>query len=301
MSLQLIVEAYRTLLTPFGALETATGARISPLDVAGALRLALIMRQLKDMGHSSARAQGKQTEQHSFVKDLAVLMVVVYGGEAFMAPWLGLPPSFLTSSTFPLLFAAAHGVVHLFPAVPSLSLELELPLALLDGMTRTLLLTELVPGAMLSSSHGSVKQSPFGLCLGSLLLANGGFFFVNLFSMLSPHGFSLATPAELQTFGWTTLDLWVAPITTAFFALYTQPASQPFWSQLHYYLSPYLSSLDETLRPKGVPNCEMIRAACAFGLSVAFSIRAMKNFYPEYSQRNKVQTKTRKAEGKRKQ
>lgn len=86
MSLQTIVDAYRTLLTPFNALETATGVRISPLDVAGALRLALIMRQLKEMGHANARKHGKQTEAHSFVKDLSVLMVVVYGGEAFMGP-----------------------------------------------------------------------------------------------------------------------------------------------------------------------------------------------------------------------
>lgn len=110
--------------------------------------------------------------------------------------------------------------------------------------------------------------------------------------MLSPHGFSLATPAELQTFGWTTLDLWVAPIATAVFALFTQPASQPFWGQLHYYLAPYLESLDDTLRPKGVPDREMIRAACALGLGVAFSMRALKNYYPEFVERREPKTKT---------
>ncbi|EJD46226.1 hypothetical protein AURDEDRAFT_103278 [Auricularia subglabra TFB-10046 SS5] len=299
MSLQLVVDAYRTLLAPSPVLESYTGARISPLDVLGALRLALIMRQLKDMNYK-AIPSGKKAESHSFVKDLGVLMTVVYGGEAFMAPWLGLPPSFLTSSTFPLLFSAAHAATYALPSVPQLTLELELPLALLDGMTRTLLLTELVPGALLSSSHGAVTSSPFGLCLGSLMLANGGFFFVNLFSMLSPHGFSLATPAELQAYGWTTLDLWVAPITTAFFALFTQPASQPFWRDTYQYVLPWIQSLDETLRPKGMPDREMIRAACAVGLSVAFATRAVKNYYPEYSQRNQgKRAAAKRTEGKR--
>ncbi|KAH7072323.1 hypothetical protein BKA62DRAFT_778722 [Auriculariales sp. MPI-PUGE-AT-0066] len=226
MSLQLVIDAYTTLLQPFSALETLTGARLSLLDVLGALRLALIMRQLKDGNYDSVPAhKQKERESHSFFKDLCVLMVVVYGGEAFTAPWLGLAPSFLTSPTVPLLFTAAHVALHVLPTVPPLSLELELPLTILDGMTRTLLLTELVPGMLLNSQHSAINSSPFGLCLGSLLLANGGFFFVNLFSMLNPSGFALATPTELQQYGWTTLDLWVAPIVTGLHAL----ASQPFW------------------------------------------------------------------------
>ena len=74
MSLQTVVDAYRTLLTPIASLESVTGARISPLDVAGALRLALIMRQLKDMNYGAVPA-GKKPEPHSFVKDLGVSIV----------------------------------------------------------------------------------------------------------------------------------------------------------------------------------------------------------------------------------
>ena len=53
-----------------------------------------------------------------------------------------------------------------------MSLQLELPLTLLDGMTRTLLLTELVPGVFLNSAHPSINTSPFGLVFGSLVRAS---------------------------------------------------------------------------------------------------------------------------------
>jgi len=107
MSLQLVVEAYRTLLTPFGALETLTGARLSPLDVLGALRLALVMRQLRDAGYDGVPAhRRKERESKSFVKDLAVLMVVVYGGEAFTGPLL--PLSRIVAAACKLTRTCAH-------------------------------------------------------------------------------------------------------------------------------------------------------------------------------------------------
>lgn len=64
---------------------------ISSIDVVGALRLALVMRQLKEMTAASHAAQtanlkGSQPasarwEEPSYVKDMFMLLTVVYGGE----------------------------------------------------------------------------------------------------------------------------------------------------------------------------------------------------------------------------
>jgi len=129
------------------------------------------------------------------------------------------------------------------------------------------------------------------------LFANGGFFFVNLFSMLSPHGFSLATPSELKAYGWTTLDLLVAPIVTALHALFTHPEAQPFWKQANYSFNNLLKPANESLRPEGEPDHEMIRAVCAVGLTCAFAVRALKNFGPAFQEKNAPKVNSESVEG----
>lgn len=71
------------------------------------------------------------------------------------------------------------------------------------------------------------------------ITANGGFFFVNLFSMLSPTGYTLRTPAELGAYGWTTVDLWCAPLVTGLYALLTH--AQPAWAAAHAVLVEFTS------------------------------------------------------------
>ena len=52
-----------------------------------------------------------------------------------------------------------------------------------------------------------------------------------MFSFLHPTVLTLTTPAELRPYGWTTTDIWCAPLVTALYALLTH--AQPFWADLH--------------------------------------------------------------------
>ncbi len=85
MSLQLIVEAYRWLLQP-SAPFTWLGYDISTLDLAAALRLCVVLRQLRDMMLQS-HVQGmkgvksREIEPQSLVKSMSTTLIVVYGGE----------------------------------------------------------------------------------------------------------------------------------------------------------------------------------------------------------------------------
>ena len=119
---------------------------------------------------------------------------------------------------------------------------------------------------------------------------------MNLFSMLHPTGWSVATPAELRAYGWTTVDLWCAPVTTAIYALLTH--AQPFWAELHALLlswsAPYLpmeyrssywvsSDLDEKARLVAQAiDPETARAACAVFLTTLFVTRTVRNFGGQY-------------------
>ncbi|KAF7978731.1 hypothetical protein HWV62_45029 [Athelia sp. TMB] len=241
-----------------------------------------------------------QFEEKSFVKDLATTLTVVYGGETmtcehltdqnslytthlgqWIAPLLGLTPSFMVSGVVPALYASVQALVEILPTVPAPSLGLELPLAVLDGFTRAYLLCNLIPPAITTHTSPVLAASPWTLLLTSLITANGGFFLTNMFSFLHPTPLTLTTPAELQPYGWTTTDLWCAPLITGIFALLTH--AQPFWADLHVtiigLLGGYLGDNESKLGLTAAPvDPETARAVCAIILVGMFTTRTFKNF-----------------------
>jgi len=100
--------------------------------------------------------------------------------------------------------------------------------------------------------------------------------------MLKPTGYALATPPELQVWGWTTADLWCAPLITGVYALLTH--AQPFWAELHALLNelaqPYVS--DKSLLFTEALDAETARSACAVALATLFVSRTVKNFGPGF-------------------
>jgi len=225
------------------------------------------------------------------------MCVIVYGGELFTSSFLGQPPSFFTSATGPMMFAVGHVIVEqLFKYAPNVlpieqTLRWELPLATLDALTRAALLCSFSPPAILESKLKAVRDSPLALVMCGLLNANAGFFLVNTFSMLSPSGWSVQTPPELEPWGWTSLDLLVAPTITALFATLTH--SQTAWRNVSVQATSYMGyglltgnittttteKLGESGNDSGAPfDEERARAICAIILMGLFSGRAIKNF-----------------------
>jgi hypothetical protein len=82
---------------------------------------------------------------------------------------LGVPPSFILSGVYPSLYAAAQAIVDALPAVPMPSAELELPLSLVDGFTRTYLLCNLVPPVVTTNTSTLISSSPWTLLVTSLV------------------------------------------------------------------------------------------------------------------------------------
>jgi hypothetical protein len=111
---------------------------------------------------------------------------------------------------------------------------------------------------------------------------------INLFSFLKPTPLSLSTPPELLPYGWTSTDLWSAPLVTALYALLTH--AQPFWAEAHtllahfFFLSGAAASTHGNGEGKNVRvlvdavDPEVARAACAAVLVAMFVGRAVKNF-----------------------
>jgi len=120
------------------------GLPVSALDVAGALRLAVALRQLRTVyydeyvtkgastnhknksgGRASGRSQRVAADEalplRSRVRDFVATLVIVHGGEAIVAPWLGLQPAFFLSSTSSLTFLGARALVDLFPMMTTTS------------------------------------------------------------------------------------------------------------------------------------------------------------------------------------
>ncbi|KAJ2924598.1 hypothetical protein H1R20_g12492, partial [Candolleomyces eurysporus] len=197
----------------------------------------------------------------------------------YTAPMLGIPPSFMVSGIVPALYAAVQAIVDNLPSVPAPSAETELPLSILDGITRAYLLCNLIPPAVTTNTSSLIASSPWTLLLTSLITANAGFFFVNLFSFLNPTSLSVQTPAELQPYGWTATDLWCAPAVTAIYALLTH--AQPFWAELHTVI--YESISGSQAQAQGKPaveplDPELARAICAVLLSGLFLGKTAKNF-----------------------
>jgi hypothetical protein len=78
-------------------------------------------------------------------------------------------------------------------------------------------------------------------------------------------------------YGWTTTDLWCAPLITGLYALLTH--AQPFWAEVHSVLSAVLGGAEFKVGQSVEPvDPEIVRAACAAFLAIAFSTRTMKNF-----------------------
>ena len=104
--------------------------------------------------------------------------------------------------------------------------------------------------------------------------------------MLNPTGWTLATPAELRAYGWTTLDLWCAPVTTGLYALLTH--AQPFWADLHGLLVRFFGAdAEDTGKLSALSRGEALdpetaRAVCAIFLAVLFAGRTMRNMGGPY-------------------
>ncbi|KAG8942789.1 hypothetical protein FRC04_003484 [Tulasnella sp. 424] len=307
MSLPLapVIALYNALTTPIPLL-VSLGLPVSTLDVVGTLRLALVVQQIKFMLRAQAlqRAsdEGKDEKEAktppSFPADSALsniwtMWVIVYGGELFVSSFVSQPPSFFTSATGPTLLALGHYVIStittyapgLLPQEPSL--KWELPLAFFDGCTRSMLLCSIGPPTILGHKSVTISDSATALLLTSTIMANGGFFIVNTFNMLSPTGWSIQTPPELQPGGWASLDLLSAPFITSLFATLTQ--SQSTWRSATATAGEYVSAFNLTT-PEGsisgekpVPgngglDDDTARAMCTVLLMLMFSGRAVKNF-----------------------
>lgn len=120
---------------------------------------------------------------------------------------------------------------------------------------------------------------------------NAGFLAINALSFLQPHALAFATPPELLPYGWTTTDLWCAPLITALYALLTH--AQPFWADAHAVLLGWLGTAvasgtslngeDGVYGVKPAPvDAETARALCAAVLAALFSVRTMKKFGGAY-------------------
>ncbi|TFK60059.1 hypothetical protein BDN72DRAFT_905296 [Pluteus cervinus] len=253
------------------------GLQISSLDVAAAFRLCLLLRQVREALYKEhVSTKGHDTvEEASFVKSASTTLMVVYGGEAIVAPFLGITPSFMISGTVPTLYTIIQAVVDYLPSVPSLSVQTELPLAFFDGIARAYLLCNIIPPVVTKNVVDDIAESPWTLLVTSLVMANAGFFFTNLLSFLNPTPLSVQTPPELKPYGWTTVDLWCAPTITAIYSLLTH--TQPFWADLHTVIVEILggATSGKTVEPV---DPETARVLCALLLSTLFAGRTAKNF-----------------------
>ena len=197
------------------------------------------------------------------------------------------------SGTTPLLYVLAQAAVEALPtsSIPIPTFTTELPLALLDGFTRAILLCTLIPPAVQSSPVPELAESPWALLLGSFVsphlpsrpnhnfenelqvVANGGFFLTNLFSFYLPTPLTLTTPPELLPYGWTTTDLWCALVVTALYATLTR--AQPFWAYVHAMLSALIGDGYSAEAKLELLDAETARALILAGLLVT---RASKTF-----------------------
>lgn len=107
------------------------------------------------------------------------------------------------------------------------------------------------------------------------ITANGGFFLANLFSFLEPTPLTVQTPPEMQPYGWTTTDIWCAPLITGLYAFLTH--AQPAWADIHKVLSEFLGMQAEGKQVLPL-DPEVARANCALILALLFTGRAVNRF-----------------------
>ncbi|KAG7086486.1 hypothetical protein E1B28_002436 [Marasmius oreades] len=270
------IEAFRYLLQPIAPFIWF-GLPISTLDVAAAFRLCIVLRQFReDLYRKHVKVHGHTSvESRSFSRSALTALTVVFGGEVMACPLIQVPPSFMVSGLAPALYTAIQALVDALPTVPEASLNLELPLSLFDGFSRAYLLCNLIPPVVTMNKDSALSLSPWALLVASFLTANGGFFLTNMLSFMNPTPITLTTPPELQPYGWTTVDLWCAPLITGLYALLTH--AQPFWAEMHTVISTMLGAGNGE-KPVEAVDPETARAACAMILAFLFTTRTMKNF-----------------------
>ncbi|KAG9318115.1 hypothetical protein JVU11DRAFT_182 [Chiua virens] len=248
------------------------GLNISSLELAGAFRLCYVLRYLREHfrdEHVKQRAKDTKlppSEDRSFVRNALTVLTVVYGGEAIAAPLLGVPCSFMNSGTGPLLYVLVQALVDALPYVPSYGAELR------------------AADVLFRCSYPpwpEVSNSPWALILSSFIITNAGFFTTNLVSFLHPTPLTFTTPPELQPYGWTTVDLWSAPLITAIYATLTH--CQPFWADLHAVIAGVLGVPADAAFGAGVDKVAVLdpdtaRFACAIVFTGLFASRTVKTF-----------------------
>nr|ODN93718.1 hypothetical protein L204_04902 [Cryptococcus depauperatus CBS 7855] len=164
--------------------------------------------------HKSKDRNGKR--RAGVLQEVVGIMVVVFGGETFLALCTGSTPSWLVNPNYALLFGLAHVIQTRTPLrafLPSRpSLALELGLAIPDAISRTLLLTKfsILPLLHPTSPH-ALPATPSSLILVPFILAvpfASLIFSTTSFFAPSP---TFTTPLELRPEGWQYVDSW-API-----------------------------------------------------------------------------------------
>jgi hypothetical protein len=73
------------------------------------------------------------------------------------------------SGVSPGLYIAAQAIVEYIPVLPSMSLSTELPLSIVDGFTRAMLLCSLIPPPVITHTSPMIAFSPWALLLSSLV------------------------------------------------------------------------------------------------------------------------------------
>jgi len=100
-----------------------------------------------------------------------------------------------------------------------------------------------------------------------------------MLSFFHPTPLTLTTPPELRPYGWTTTDLWCAPLITGLYALLTH--TQPFWADFHVLIVGLFWGLFDERGSKFTIEAvdpEIARAICTLVLIGMFATRAVKNF-----------------------
>ncbi|KIR68776.1 hypothetical protein I314_01201 [Cryptococcus bacillisporus CA1873] len=209
------------------------------------------------------KAMGAKKERATVLQEVFGILVVVFGGETFLALCTNSTPSWLVNPSVALLFGLTHVIQtrtpirRMLPAKPSLALELLL--ALPDAIGRTLLLTRFSVLPLLhSSSFNTLPPTPSSLILVPFILAvpfASLIFSATSFFSPRPH---LSTPMELQPGGWMMVDAWAPVLIPAVFLTLIGPVEGwdfgMGWGE------------DESV------------IVCMIGLTIIFALRAVYNF-----------------------
>src|SRR5258708_914923 len=106
----------------------------------------------------------------------------------------------MVSGVGPLLYIISQALVDALPFLPPMTLNSELPLAMLDGHTRAMLVCTLVPPVVLRSPLPAVSDSPWALLLTSFVRARHLFYSI-LFSCIRDRGCGLLRLRQIITNG----------------------------------------------------------------------------------------------------